>query len=98
MQITPMNLTLACFCDRAQPTPLLIVSILFGLAIGTATHAVENANIEVDAAGNVTIPAGQNTSDFHVDGNGSTGVIPIRIGASSNGNASAGILLGTGCL
>lgn len=55
--------------------------------------AVENANINVDANGTVTIPAGQQTAGFTVTGNGSTGLIPIQIGPSAIDDASSGVLI-----
>ena len=72
----------------------LVIVCIFSLTQTTQLLAVEYANIEVDAAGNVTIPGGQSTSDFAVTGNGTTGVIPIQIGASSNDDAAGGVLIG----
>lgn len=73
-----------------------IATLMIACTLGSNTvHAVENANIEVDAAGTVTIPAGQSTGGFNVVGNGSTGVVPIRIGPSATDDAANGILLGS---
>lgn len=68
---------------------------LYVLLAPSVSYAVDNANLEVDGAGNVTIPAGQSTSGFNLVGNGTTGVVPIRIGASATDDATSGVLLGS---
>ncbi|TWU26076.1 hypothetical protein [Bythopirellula polymerisocia] len=78
-RVSTASLAIACF------TSIQVLQV----------YAVENANINVSGAGAVTIPAGQSTSDFNISGNGGTGDIPIRIGASSTDDASGGILIGS---
>jgi len=73
----------------------VLASIALLAAQCTTAIAVENANIEVDGSGNVTIPTGQSTSGFSVTGNGATGVIPIQIGPSGTDDAANGILIGS---
>ncbi len=76
----------------------IAVAILISVSTAVPTQqlrAVENANISVDGAGNVTIPAGQSSGGFSVTGNGSTGLIPVQIGPSANDDAANGILIGS---
>jgi hypothetical protein len=55
---------------------------------------VEYANITVDAAGTVSIPAGQSSPGFAITGNGATGILPVQIGASAADDAAGGVLVG----
>lgn len=73
----------------------LLAAFCLTLGIQVAVQGVEYANLTVDAAGNVTIPSGQATSGFSITGNGSTGIIPIQIGASSTDDEAGGVLIGS---
>ena len=77
---------------------LLGASCLVGLQ---SSHAVEYANIDIadgadpiNDAPTVTIPAGQKTAGFNVEAGATTGLFPVRIGASASDDAAGGVLLG----
>lgn len=75
-------------------TATILASICFW-GHTTRSHAVDNANVTVNGAGIVTVPGGQSTAGFNVTGNGTTGVIPIRIGPASTDDAAGGVLIGS---
>lgn len=80
--------------DRRIKLPAaMICSGLFLLAGVRVSPAVEFANITVDGTGTATLPSGQSTGDFHLQGSGATGQIPVRIGASAADDAAGGILI-----
>lgn len=80
---------------KSSAAGICSLSLLIAIQSSQITRAVENANIQVDSSGNVSIPAGQSTGGFSITGNGVTGSVPVQIGPSATDDAANGVLLGS---